>query len=127
MQANALVERFAYKTIKWCGTTFAFLLSIGLVAGWLLTGPFFKWSDTWQLVANTFTTLVEFVMVFVVQRTINKESAVLHMKLDELLAANERANQQLIKLEDLSESEVLAAEAYYRELGEYIRKKASVS
>jgi low affinity Fe/Cu permease len=121
MRTSALVERFTYKTIKWCGTTSAFLLSIGLVIAWLITGPIFKWSDTWQLVANTFTTLVEFVMVFVVQRTINKESAVIHMKLDNLLAANAHADPRLIKFEDLPEAEVQAMEAYYRALGEYTR------
>lgn len=84
---GSYVERFTYQTTRWCGTTQAFMLSIILVVAWLVTGPLFSYSDTWQLVANTFTTLAEFIMVFIVQRTLNKESAVLHMKLDELLAA----------------------------------------
>lgn len=120
---GSYVERFTYQTTRWCGTTQAFMLSIILVVAWLVTGPLFSYSDTWQLVANTFTTLAEFIMVFIVQRTLNKESAVLHMKLDELLAAKETTNKRLIKAETLSEAEVAAMEAYYHELGKKMREE----
>jgi low affinity Fe/Cu permease len=120
---GSYVERFAYKATRWCGTTQAFVLSVLLVLGWLATGPLFHYSDTWQLVANTFTTLVNFVMVFIVQRTLNKESAVQHVKLDELIACKAYTDKRLIKSEDLSEAEVAAIEAYYRLLGNTMRRK----
>jgi low affinity Fe/Cu permease len=121
------VEQLAYHVTKWCGTTQAFLLSIVLVISWLVTGPFFGFSDTWQLVANTFTTLVNFIMAFVVQRTLNKAAAVQQMKLDELLASKTQADKRIIKSEDLSEGEVAAMEAYYRTLGARMREKAKGS
>lgn len=83
---NEKMEWFSIKVAKWTGSTPAFLLSVILIAGWLFTGPFYAYSDTWQLIANTFTTLVEFVMVFVLQRAQNKHTDAIQLKLDNIVA-----------------------------------------
>ena len=84
----------------------AFILALAVVATWLLTGPFFHYSDTWQLVINTGTTIVTFLMVFLIQNTQNRDSHALHLKLDELIFASDRARNQLLALEDLSDKEM---------------------
>lgn len=85
-KVNAGIARFSVLVTNWTGSTFAFLLSVLLIFAWLITGPMFAYSDTWQLVANTFTTLVEFVMVFVLQRTQNADTVETHQKMDRILA-----------------------------------------
>ena len=82
---NEWVAGFSVSVTKWTGSTPAFMLSILLILSWLITGPFFGYSDTWQLIANTFTTLVEFVMVFVLQRTQNADTHETHQKIDAIL------------------------------------------
>lgn len=103
---NRLMERFARLTTRWAGSTPAAVCSIALIAAWLVLGPWCRWSDSWQLVANTFTTLVNFVMVFVLQRSINKESVAMQLKLNELIAIQEDADNRLIDVESLTENEV---------------------
>jgi low affinity Fe/Cu permease len=83
---NAAMERFSLWVTHWTGSTPAFVLSVLLILGWLITGPVYHYCDTWQLVANTFTTLVEFVMVFVLQRAQNKDTDATQSKLNEILA-----------------------------------------
>ena len=84
----------------------AFIVALVVVGVWLLSGPFFHYSDTWQLVINTGTTIVTFLMVFLIQNTQNRDSHALHLKLDELILANDRARNRLLALEDLSDREM---------------------
>jgi low affinity Fe/Cu permease len=84
----------------------AFIVALVVVGVWLLSGPLFHYSDTWQLVINTGTTIVTFLMVFLIQNTQNRDSHALHLKLDELILANDRARNRLLALEDLSDREM---------------------
>src|SRR5262249_20501436 len=113
------LERFSQKTTEWTGTSWSLLLAVLTILVWAAAGPFVipPFNDTWQLVINTLTTLVTFVMVFLIQRTQNKDSLVIQTKLNELLAAS-RASNRLIDLEDLSEEEVRALHDRYQKLAE---------
>jgi low affinity Fe/Cu permease len=80
-----MFERFATLVAAWAGSWMAFMLAVGIIAAWGITGPFFAWSDTWQLIINTGTTIVTFVMVFLIQATQNRDTAAINGKLDEIL------------------------------------------
>lgn len=105
---------------KWCselmGKAGAFLLASALVFAWLISGPFFNYSDTWQLVINTSTTIITFLMVFLIQNTQNRDTKILNLKLDELIKANQKANNLSIDLNNLSDKELKALEKHYQEL-----------
>lgn len=100
----------------WSGSSGAFALAALVIAVWLITGPLFHFSDTWQLVINTGTTIVTFLMVFLIQRAQNKDSLALHLKLNEIVAAVEGASNRLIDVEDLSEEELRVLHRYYQRL-----------
>ena len=91
---------------EWTGHTSAFAWALVLVVGWTLSGPFFHYSDTWQLVINTVTNLVTFLMVFLIQRAQNKDTMALQLKVNELIAAQKGAHNSLIAIEELSEEEL---------------------
>ena len=93
-------------TSRQCGRASTFAIAGLVVIVWAVTGPFFNYSDTWQLVINTGTTIVTFLMVFLIQNTQNRDSAVLHLKLDELIRVSESARNKLLDLEDLTEAEL---------------------
>ncbi len=95
---------------------------MSVVVVWLVTGPFFRYSDTWQLVINTGTTVVTFIMVFLIQRSQNKESLALQLKLNELVAAVAGASNRLIDVEDLNEHELRALHVFYKHLAEISKK-----
>jgi low affinity Fe/Cu permease len=116
------LERLSYQATKATGTSLAFMLALAAVIIWLLTGPVFNYSDTWQLVINTGTTIITFLMVFLIQRAQNKDALAIHLKLNEIVAAMEGASNRLIDVEDLSEAEILALRAYYRRLIELARQ-----
>ena len=103
------------------GSSLAFAAALSLIALWLVSGPLFGFSDTWQLVINTATTIVTFLMVFVIQNTQNRDGAALQIKLDELLRATEDAHNSLLDLEELSEDELEAFRKKYVELAEKAR------
>lgn len=105
--------RFAGTVTTWSGSTTAFCLAAGVVLVWALTGPLFGYSETWQLVINTGTTIVTFLMVFLIQRAQNKDSLVLHLKLNELLAAHKGASNRLINAQDFSEEEINLLHGYF--------------
>ena len=111
-----LMERISGRLTGWTGSTPALALAVALIVGWLVTGPLFHFSDTWQLVINTTTTVVTFLMVFMIQRTQNKESRALNLKLNELIAAIEGSSNRLIDVESLSESELATLAEHYRAL-----------
>jgi low affinity Fe/Cu permease len=101
-----LVERLSRAATDFAGSGTAFAWALALVAGWAAAGPLCRFSDTWQLVINTLTTLVTFLMVFLIQRTQNRDALAVQTKLNELLAAVDRASPRLINLEDLSEEDI---------------------
>ena len=118
---GGLLERLSFQATKATGTSLAFVLAVGVVLVWLVTGPLFGYSDTWQLVINTGTTIVTFLMVFLIQRAQNKDALAIHLKLNEIVAAMEGASNRLIDVEDLSEAEIVALRSYYRRLIELAR------
>ena len=102
----AIFARFARWTERQVGRPIAFVLAFLTIIVWAATGPFFGWSDTWQLVINTATTIITFLMVFVIQNTQNRDTKAIHLKLDELIRVNHAARNSLICMEERSESEV---------------------
>jgi low affinity Fe/Cu permease len=113
---GAALERFAAAVTRWTGSTTAFALACGIIVAWGLSGRLFRYSDTWQLVINTGTTIVTFLMVFLIQRSQNKDSMALHLKLNELVAAVEGASNRLIDVEDLTEQELAVLHGHYAKL-----------
>ena len=111
-------SQFASRISAWTGSTPAFLIACVIVIIWAATGPVFGYSNTWQLVINTGTTIVTFLMVFLIQRAQNKDSLALQLKLNELVAAVEGASNRLISVEDLSESELQTLHQHYQRLVE---------
>ncbi|HUR55036.1 MAG TPA: low affinity iron permease family protein [Gemmataceae bacterium] len=119
---GGLAERLSGRVTKWAGSSRAFVLAVGVILVWGLTGPLFGFSDTWQLVINTGTTIVTFLMVFLIQRTQNKDSLAIHLKLNELVAAMQGASNRLISVEELSEDEIRVLHEHYGKLVELAKK-----
>jgi low affinity Fe/Cu permease len=109
-------ERFAHRTTQLAGRPWAFGIALATVLLWLATGPIFHYSDTWQLVINTGTTIITFLMVFLIQQTQNKDTKAIELKLNELVAAVEGASNRLIGIEDLSEEELDTLHRHYSKL-----------
>jgi low affinity Fe/Cu permease len=110
------LEKLSKVVGEWTGSTTAFALACGVVLAWLVTGPLFGFSDTWQLVINTGTTIVTFLMVFLIQRMQNKESLAVQLKLNELVAAVQGASNRLIDVEDLTEEELHTLHKHFAKL-----------
>jgi low affinity Fe/Cu permease len=104
--AKNLFRRLAHSTASKVGSPWSFLVAVTIVVVWGLTGPVFKFSDTWQLVINTGTTIVTFLMVFLIQNTQNRDALAIHLKLDELIRAVAGARNNLVDLEDLTDAEL---------------------
>jgi low affinity Fe/Cu permease len=121
------LEAFARRVTEWVGSSWAFGIAAGVIVLWALLGPAYGFSDTWQLVINTGTTIVTFLMVFLIQRSQNKDSRALHLKLNEVVAALEGASNRLINVEDLTEEEVRTLHQYYRRLVEIARHEDSLT
>src|SRR6267143_1820722 len=113
---SQILERFSYKATKATGTSTAFMIALLVILVWCITGPVFRFSDTWQLVINTGTTVITFLMVFLIQRTQNKDALAIHLKLNEIVAALEGASNRLIDVEDLTEDEILTLHKHYQTL-----------
>lgn len=109
------------------GSTPAFLIALSIVIVWACLGPIFKFSDTWQLVINTGTTIVTFLMVFLIQRAQNKDALAVQLKLNELVAAIEGASNRLISVEDLSEEDLEVLHRHYRELALMARQESKIT
>lgn len=120
---NELFHRIARRTAEATGTAWAFLLAIGAIVVWLVTGPVFHFSDTWQLVINTGTTIVTFLMVFLIQNSQNHDAKAIHLKLDELIRALKAARNELVDLEEMSDQELARLEADFRRLREKTQKQ----
>src|SRR5207253_1293331 len=116
-------ERFALKVTKATGSTPAFICALVLVLVWLFSGPFFHYSENWQLVINTGTTIITFLMVFLIQKSQNKDSLAIQLKLNELVAAHELASNRLVNVEDMTEDELKVIHKYYSKLSEFTKKE----
>jgi low affinity Fe/Cu permease len=110
-------RRFAHKTSSSVGSPWAFVLALTTILVWAVTGPLFHFSDTWQLVINTGTTIVTFLMVFLIQNTQNRDAVAIHLKLDELIRALKGARNQLVDLEELSDEELEQLHREFQRLG----------
>lgn len=113
---SQMLERFSRRATEATGTSTAFILALLVIIVWIVSGPLFKFSDTWQLVINTGTTIVTFLMVFLIQRSQNKDALAIHLKLNEIVAALEGASNRLIDVEDLTEAEIKVLHTYYQKL-----------
>lgn len=122
-----MLARFASAVTRWAGGSWGFATAATVVAIWAATGPMFQWSDTWQLVINTGTTIVTFLMVFLIQRTQNKDGMAIQLKLNELVAAIEGASNRLIDVEDLSEDELKVLHTHYQRLVQMARTDENVA
>ncbi|HYR88680.1 MAG TPA: low affinity iron permease family protein [Terriglobia bacterium] len=118
---NRWLERFSELATRYSGGSWAFGCAVGLIVVWILSGPMFGFSDTWQLVINTGTTIITFLMVFLIQRAQNKETSAIQLKLNELVAAVKGASNRLIDLEDWKEEELQELHEHYRRLS-YLAK-----
>jgi low affinity Fe/Cu permease len=118
MSASHFFSQAAHWTSRQCGRPLTFGLAVAVVAVWALTGPVFNYSDTWQLVINTGTTIVTFLMVFLIQNTQNRDSSAVQLKLDELIRVTSNARNRLLTLEDLTESELDQVKAGFAKIAE---------
>ena len=114
-------DRFSKKTARWSGHPIAFVAAAALIVRWLVTGPIFHFSSTWQLVINTATTIVTFLMVFLIQNTQNRDGAAVQLKLDELIRSIQGAHNELLDLEELTEAELDKTKERYLELAQEAR------
>lgn len=121
-----LFERLSLASTKAAGSTPAFLIALSLVLIWALTGPMFHFSETWQLVINTGTTIITFLMVFLIQKSQNKDSLAIQLKLNELIAAHEFASNRLVSVEDMTEEELNVIRKYYSKLSEFTKQEESL-
>lgn len=123
---NGTFDKFSTKATKITGSPWAFIVALALIIIWAVSGPVFKFSDTWQLVINTSTTIITFLMVFIIQQTQNKDTTAIHLKLNELIASNKDASNQLVDAEDLSEEELQVLKKFYVKLGKLADKESNV-
>jgi low affinity Fe/Cu permease len=108
----------ATKITSWTGSSMAFGIAFGVILVWGITGPIFGYSDTWQLVINTSTTIITFLMVFLIQKSQNKDSKAIQLKLNELLAASRYASNRMVDIEDMSENELDVLRKFYQKIAE---------
>ena len=118
-------QHFATRASVCVGTKWAFAIALLIILGWAGTGPYFGYSDTWQLVVNTATTIITFLMVFLIQNTQNRDAKAVHLKLDELIRAIHGARNHLVDLEKLSDEELKKLEEQFTQLRERAEKAAN--
>jgi low affinity Fe/Cu permease len=123
---HSIFDRFAGWVARAAGTPWAFAIALGSILIWGVTGPVFGFSDRWQMVVNTGTTIVTFLMVFLIQQSQNKDSLAVHIKLNELLAAHELTSNRVVAIEDLDESELETLRAFYCRLAEMAKAEGGV-
>jgi low affinity Fe/Cu permease len=122
----SLFERFAGRATAMAGRSVAFALALLTIIVWGITGPLFGFSEVWQLVINTGTTIVTFLMVFLIQHQQNKDSIALHLKLNELIASHQEASNRMVKIEDLSDDELEVLEKFYARLAQLAAREHGV-
>jgi low affinity Fe/Cu permease len=123
---HSAFDRFAGSVTRMAGSSWAFAIALGSVVVWALSGPLFGFSEDWQMVINTGTTIVTFLMVFLIQQSQNKDSVAVHIKLNELLASHERASNHLIAAEDLDEHDLATLREFYCELAILAKEDKSI-
>ena len=116
MRVTAWYSRFAKSTAHFCGRPRVFVFAVAVIVAWIVTGPIYGFSDTWQLVINTGTTIITFLMVFLIQNTQNRDTEAIQVKLDELIRATQGAHNALLDLEELEEENLDAFRAKYQAL-----------
>ncbi len=121
-----LFERFANTVTVWTGSSTAFLLAFFIILAWAVTGPIFDFSETWQLVINTGTTIITFLMVFLIQKTQNKDNKAIQLKLNELIAASEKASNRMVDIENLTEEELDKPRRFYKKLATLAEKEGDI-
>jgi len=121
------LEVVSRRITLWTGSSWAFLIAAAGVVAWALSGPLFGFSDSWQLVVNTTTTIITFLMVFLIQRSQNKDSRAIHLKLNEILAAMEGASNRLVDVENLSEEDLRVLHTFYARLAEMAKRDSSLT
>ena len=114
---NELFRKLAHRTSEAAGSPWAFIAAVSIIFIWALTGPVFHFSDTWQLVINTGTTILTFLMVFLIQNTQNRDAKAIHLKLDELIKSMQGARNAMVNLEDLSDTELARLKQEFQRLG----------
>lgn len=119
-------EKFANAATKFTGSSYAFLIALAIVIIWALSGPIFKYSETWQLVINTGTTVITFLMVFLIQKAQNKDSKAIQIKLNELIAASKDASNRIVNIEDLTEDELNQLHKYYERLAREAKEDSDI-
>lgn len=119
-------ERFASAVSKATGSTYAFMAAFCIVLIWAISGPFFDYSETWQLVINTGTTIITFLMVFLIQKAQNKDSLAIQLKLNELVASNDYSSNRLVDIESMTEEEMEVVKKYYHKLSALTKKEESL-
>jgi low affinity Fe/Cu permease len=120
------LERFAHAVSHFAGSTAAFVGAVGLILLWIVLGPVFHYSSTWQLAVNTGTTVVTFLMVFLIQRSQNKEALAVQLKLNEVVAALQGASNRLVNVEDLDEGDLEVLHTHYRSLAEMASREGDI-
>lgn len=120
-------ERFSNWATAATGSSAAFIIAALTVLVWAISGPLFNYSETWQLVINTGTTIVTFLMVFLIQKSQNKDSKAIHLKLNELLASHEGASNRMVDIEDLTEPELDLLHKFYKQLSELAEKEDDIT
>lgn len=121
-----LFERFANAATKFTGSSIAFIAAAIIVILWAVVGPLFNYSQTWQLVINTGTTIITFLMVFLIQKAQNKDGKAIQLKLNELIAAHERASNRMVDIEDLTEEELDQLHQFYVKLAALSKKEIDI-
>jgi low affinity Fe/Cu permease len=124
---TSIFEKLSSYSTAFTGTTTAFILALLIIVVWLITGPLFDFSNTWQLVINTGTTIITFLMVFLIQRMQNKDSRAIHLKLNELVASLKGPSNRLIDVEALTEEDLETLSRYYKHLAEMSKKEKDLS
>jgi low affinity Fe/Cu permease len=119
-------EKFASAVCKATGSTPAFIGAFSIVIIWALSGPFFDFSETWQLVINTGTTIITFLMVFLIQKAQNKDSLAIQLKLNELVASSEYSSNRLVDIESMTEEEMVTVQKYYHKLNALTKNEESL-
>jgi low affinity Fe/Cu permease len=119
-------EKFAGFITRMTGSTPAFIIALLIVIAWAVTGPIFHYSETWQLVINTGTTIITFLMVFLIQKTQNKDSLAIQLKLNELIAAHEFASNRLVNIENMTEEDLKVIQRYYSILSHFAQTEESL-
>lgn len=126
MNKKNLFERFANAATNFTGSSYAFIGAVLIVVIWAISGPVFDYSETWQLVINTGTTIITFLMVFLIQKSQNKDSKAIQLKLNELIAASRQASNRMVDIEDLTEKELDQLHKYFVKVAELSKKDEDI-